>query len=478
MVTERRHETRFRVSSCSPATRSLFRETAKKSIVFPFERERFGPAKRYDYMIRSRSYFMERRPDLILANVQLPEGRRADITIHDGRVIHAGASTAAERRIDCTGFFILPAAVDMHVHMRGGIQSAKEDWESGSKSAIAGGVTVVVDQPNTIPPLTTPETFAARVKEAREHSSCSFAINSGVTPGTPIEAMWEAGTMAFGEIFFAPSSYGEALGKAEFSHALERIQALGGLATVHAEGIGSGKDTGLAAHDTLRSPEREQEAVIAVQSANRKGCRLHFCHLSAAESVDAAQGSVEVTPHHLFLSREMTGDADCRFKVNPPVRSERERTGLWERWNRIDVIASDHAPHTNEEKTLPFPDAPSGIPGVETMVPLLMAKVLEKQISLSDVIQKTSSAPAALIGIPPSGFAPGSRADFALYPRSVTRVNPDLLHSRCGWSPFEGFHAIFPRTVILGGSMAYHDGEFFRSTPVWYPGKGLSLHPH
>ena len=415
---------------------------------------------------------MERRPDLVLANVLLPQGRRVDITISNGRVVHAGAGGPADRRIDCTDLFVLPAAVDIHVHMRGRSQSAKEDWVSGSRSALAGGVTVVVDQPNTIPPLTTPEAFAARVREAQEHSVCSFAINGGVAPGTPLEALWEAGAMAFGEIFFASSSYGEALDSAELSHAFRRIRALGGLATIHAEGIAPGEDTGLAAHDALRSPKLEREAVIAVQSGNRDDCRLHFCHLSTAASVDAAQGSVEVTPHHLFLSREMTGDADSRFKVNPPVRSEDERKRLWERWDRIDIIASDHAPHTVEEKALPFPDAPSGVPGVETMVPLLMAEMLEKRITLPELIRKTATAPAALIGIPPAGFAPGDRADFALYPRSITPVEPELLHSRCGWTPFEGFPAIFPGLVILGGEIAYQEGEFFSTHPVWYPGKG------
>jgi len=415
---------------------------------------------------------MECRPTLALANVQLPEGRRADITICDGRVVHAGAGAVADQRIDCTGLFVLPAAVDIHVHMRGGIQSAKEDWRTGSVSALAGGVTVVVDQPNTIPPLTTPEAFSARVREAQEHSSCSFAINSGVTPDTPIEAMWAAGAMAFGEIFCAPSSYGEALEGAELSRALMCIRALGGLATIHAEGITPGEDTGLAAHDALRSPEREKEAVIAVQAGNPDGCRLHFCHMSTAASIDTVQGSVEVTPHHLFLSREMAGDANCRFKVNPPVRSERERKKLWERWDRIDIIASDHAPHTIEEKALPFARAPSGVPGVETMMPLLMAMVLDRKIALPDLIRKTSTAPAALIGIPPSGFAPGDRADFALYPRSAVTVEPELLHSKCGWTPFEGHRAVFPHMVIVGGTVAYQDGEFFRAHPLWYPGKG------
>jgi len=415
---------------------------------------------------------MEPPPSLVLANVQLPEGRRVDITIRDGRVVHAGAGGVADQRIDCTGLLVLPGAVDVHVHMRGGIQSAKEDWKTGSASALAGGVTVVVDQPNTVPPLTTPDTFLARVREAQEHSSCSFAINSGVTPDTPIGAMWAAGVMAFGEIFFAPSSYGEALGTAEFSRALGRIRALGGLATIHAEGIAPGEDTGLTAHDTLRSPERERDAVIAVQAGNPDGCRLHFCHMSTAAAVEAAHGTVEVTPHHLFLSHEKISDTDCRFKVNPPIRIESERKKLRAQWNRIDIVASDHAPHTAGEKALPFPRAPSGVPGVETMVPLLMADVLDRKITLPDLIRKTVTAPAALIGILPSGFAPGDRADFALYLRSAVTIEPEILHSKCGWTPFEGHRAIFPKTVILGGTVAYREGEFFRARPTWYPGKG------
>ncbi|WP_428371128.1 dihydroorotase [Methanoregula sp.] len=417
---------------------------------------------------------MERRPALVLANVQLPKGRRADVTIRDGRVAHTGAGAAADRVIDCTGLFVLPAAVDVHVHMRGGSQSAKEDWTTGSMSALAGGVTVVVDQPNTVPPLTTPDAFLARVREAQAHSFCSFAINSGVTPDTPFEAMWAAGAVAFGETFFAPSSYGEALGTPELSRVLGRIRALGGLATIHAEGVAPGQDIDLATHDALRSPEREREAVCAVQACNTSSCRIHFCHMSTARAIDAAQGTVEVTPHHLFLSREKTGAADSRFKVNPPVRSERERKDLWAHWDRIDMIASDHAPHTKAEKSHPFEKAPSGVPGVETMVPLLMAEVLDRRITLPDLIRKTATAPAALIGIPPAGFAPGDRADFALYPHAAVTVEPELLHSRCGWTPFEGHRAIFPRTVIRGGAVVYDHGEFCRREPVWFAGRGYT----
>jgi dihydroorotase len=416
---------------------------------------------------------MELSPTLVLRNVSLPDGRVADVTVRDGTVRHIGAGIPADREIDCTGLFVLPAATDMHVHMRGGQQSAKEDWESGSKSALAGGVTVVVDQPNTTPPLTTPETFRARVIDAKENSFCHFAINSGVTHDTPLQAMWSAGAMAFGEVFFAPSSYGEALTPQELGTALAGIRSLGGLATIHAEEVISGPDTTLESHARIRSPEGELQAVRAVLHANTSGCRLHFCHLSTCLSVDAAQGSVEVTPHHLFLSRESFGNTDSCARVNPPLRSEQERKELLARWKRIDVIASDHAPHTRPEKQQPFPDAPSGVPGVETTLPLLLAAVLEKTIRLPEVIAKTSTGPSAVLGITPAGFAPGCRGDFALFPKQAVPIDADNLHSRCGWTPFEGRPGVFPLRVILGGTVVYEEGEFFRANPSWIPGKGF-----
>jgi dihydroorotase len=415
---------------------------------------------------------MESRPSLVLQNVSLPDGRVADITITDGVVSHIGAGVPADRVIDCSGLFVLPAATDMHVHMRGGRQSAKEDWETGTRSALAGGVTVVVDQPNTVPPVTAPETLRARIFEAKENSLCHFAINSGVTHDTPLPAMWSAGAMAFGEIFFAPSSYGEAVTPRELSVALDQIHSFGGLATIHAEEIIPGPDTTLESHAQVRSPEGELRAVRSVLQANTAECRLHFCHLSTGASVDAARGSVEATPHHLFLSREMFGHTDAHAKVNPPLRSGRERKDLLSRWERIDVVASDHAPHTRAEKEQLFPDAPSGVPGVETMIPLLLAAVLEKTITLPEVIAKTSSNPAGILGIPQAGFAPGCRGDFALFKKEAVRIDPDNLHSRCGWTPFEGRPGIFPSSVIMDGTVVYEDGEFFRGNPVWLPGKG------
>ncbi len=417
---------------------------------------------------------MELHPALVLKNVSLPDGRVADVTIADGTVRHIGAGCPADRAIDCSGLFVLPAAVDMHVHMRDGPQAAKEDWESGTKSALAGGVTVVVDQPNTVPPLITPDALRARVRAAEEKAFCHFAINSGVTPATPLPAMWHAGAMAFGEVFFAPSSYGDAVTPQELGNAFDQIHSLGGLATIHAEEVTTGPGTSLASHAQLRSPAGEQRAVQAVRQANTAGCRLHFCHLSTGASVDAAEGSIEATPHHLFLSHEMFDRDDAFAKVNPPLRSEREQKELLSRWERIDVVASDHAPHTVSEKKMLFPDAPSGVPGVETMVPLLLAAVLEKTIALPDVIAKTSSNPATILGIPPAGFAPGCRGDFALFRKQAVRIEADALHSRCGWTPFEGKKGVFPSLVIMDGTVVYDNGEFVRAHPSWIPGKGFS----
>lgn len=415
---------------------------------------------------------MNSLPSLVLSNVTLPSGRVLDITVAKGRVSHAGSSQPSTDVIDCTGFIVIPAAIDMHVHMRGGTQSEKEDWRSGSMSALAGGVTVVVDQPNTVPPINTPSHMHDRVCDAQKHSFCHFGINSSVSPDTPIEMMGEAGALAFGETFFAPSSYGEGIGDTGLQDALRRIHALDGLATIHAEKVSEVPDTDLVSHNLVRSPDGEVQAVKEVGKLNTAGCRLHFCHLSTKRSIDAATATVEVTPHHLFLSYEDFEKTDAFVKVNPPLRTEKEQKNLWKRWDRIDVIASDHAPHTRREKASDFSLSPSGIPGVETLVPLLLARVVQGKISLQSLIEKTSYTPADLLGIPRAGFSVGDRADFALFEKVPLPVIPEMLHSKCGWTPFEGHLALFPRMVIMGGNIVFKDGDFFRSEPLWFSGKG------
>jgi len=182
---------------------------------------------------------------------------------------------------------------------------------------------------------------------------------------------------------------------------------------------------------------------------------------------------VEATPHHLFLSLEDFSSLDARGKVNPPLRPVPVRMELLSAWDRIDVLASDHAPHTVPEKAQPFERAPSGIPGVETMVPLALAYCRAKQIPLSSLIEKTSWKPCEILGIKRAGFQVGDRADFAIYPPGDVAIEAEMLHSKAGWTPFEGKRAVFPGTVIMDGEAVFRDGTFSPGHPSWFPGKGF-----
>ncbi|HOJ95288.1 MAG TPA: dihydroorotase [Methanospirillum sp.] len=423
---------------------------------------------------------------LVLRDVLIPGGRIADITISNGLVMHAGAAGTGDVEIACRGKMVLPAGTDLHVHMRDGVQQEKETWKSGSQSALAGGVTVVVDQPNTIPPLTTPERVQERVIRAESQSYVRFAINGGVTSDADLAGMWEAGIFAFGETFAGPSSYGEAVSGDVLVQAMEQVARWNGLLTIHAEQVSEGDDSTLVEHDRLRPVTGEVQAVQDVLNLNTPESQLYFCHLSSADAIRAAvHGTAyrEVTPHHLFLSLETFEPDDAHGKVNPPLRSESVRRDLFACWDQIDVIGSDHAPHTRKEKAMDFHAAPSGIPGVETMIPLLMGWVHEKKISIPDVISKTSVRPSEILGIRPAGFSPGDRADFAIYPNELTQITTESLHSAAGWSPYEGMNAVFPELTILGGVVVFDAGDFFRpdlsydrnGTGLWVPGRGYCL---
>lgn len=418
--------------------------------------------------------------DLLLSDLTLPDGRTVDLQVRDGIVVHAGGKAPAHQTIDCRGLFVLPAAVDMHVHMRGGVQSVKEDWITGSQSALAGGVTVVVDQPNTIPPITDRPHIEARVADATAHSYCGFGVNGAVTRDARIAELWQGGALAFGEVFIASSSYGEALTPEVQKSTFAEVHQLGGLVTVHAEEVSGTGPTGLRQHCMQRSPAGEERSVNALQASCAPGQRVHCCHMSTAGSVDAAHRAgmtAEVTPHHLLLSIERFADTDTHGRVNPPLRSKRYQRELFSAWDRIDLIASDHAPHTWNEKALGFNEAPSGLPGVETMVPLLMAHVLTGEFALASVVQKTAVAPARVLGIPPAGYSAGDRADFALYPRETVTIEAADLHTRCTWTPYQGMPAVFPELVIMQGTVVYDHGDFTRIDPLWYRGRGYMERP-
>ncbi|MDO5846238.1 MAG: dihydroorotase [Methanocorpusculum sp.] len=416
-------------------------------------------------------------PELVLANVRLADGRIADISIADGRVIHVGSSdrTAGACRIECGGRLCVPAATDMHVHMRDGAQKAKEDWATGTMAAVAGGVSTVVDQPNTVPPMESAENFRARVALAAEQSFCRFAINGSVTEAADFPGLAEAGALAFGEMFAAPSSYGTALSPEVIRSASATISALGKLLTVHAEEVRPGDVHTLAEHAAARPAAGEVQTIRLVAALVPKAARLHFCHLSSVASFAAAgaSASFEVAPHHLFLSYEDAAPKDTHMRMNPPLRSRREQRELFAAFDRIPVIASDHAPHTLAEKAAAFSQAPSGVPGVETMLPLLMNCVDEKKFSLASVLSKTVTNPNKILGIESPAAAVGARADFAVYADKPVRISAENLHSKCGWTPYEGMSGLFPVLTVIGGRVVWRDGEFSRGAGEWIKGEKL-----
>ncbi|MEA5038091.1 Dihydroorotase [bioreactor metagenome] len=397
---------------------------------------------------------------LVLSNARLPDGRIADISIEHGIITRIGSSTPADRVINCKNQLCIPAAADMHVHMRDGVQAAKETWKTGTEAAAAGGVATVVDQPNTIPSMETVKNFKERAAVASKDSLCHFGINGSVTADADFFGLIDAGVLAFGEMFAAPSSYGSALTPDVIRDSLRILADHDMLATVHAEEVLPGEVHSLAEHDRSRPVLGEVETIRLVQDLAPPGTKLHICHVSGAGVFDTITGSFEVAPHHLFLSCEETTPENTFWKMNPPLRTKKERLHLIENFAKIPVIASDHAPHTIQEKSQPFSIAPSGVPGVETMLPLLMNAVMERKITLNEVISKTVTNPCRILGIPAPSLIPGSRADIAVYADTPVKISGESLHSRCGWTPYEGMNGVFPVTTIIGGIPAWHDGEF------------------
>ncbi|UUX92346.1 dihydroorotase [Methanoplanus endosymbiosus] len=417
--------------------------------------------------------------ELLLKNARLPDGLIKDISVSEGRVLHCGESFGhAEYIIDCKNRLCLPGAIDMHVHIRGGEkQSYKETWESGTKSAVSGGVTTVVDQPNTIPPITDAAIYEKRLREAEKQSYCNFGINGGVYPDSDLKGLYEAGALAFGEIFAAPSSYGDALEESQLKDSLDQISHMNATATVHTEIVLKGDDISLTDHDNLRPGDLEANAVEYICKLADPKMKLHFCHLSSPFSIDAVPAgyTLEVMPHHLFLTREMFEDTEKPGygKVNPPLRDRKIVDAIWNRWDEIDVIASDHAPHTGEEKSAGFSDVPSGIPGTGTMMPLLLARCTEKaDITLESVIRKTVTKPAEILGIEPPGFLKGQKADFAVYSNQTETITAERLFSKAGWTPYEGMTGLFPDTVVINGVQVYRDNSFIGRSSEWICGDG------
>jgi len=427
---------------------------------------------------------------MLVRNATLPDGRVRDVRIDGETIAEVGEGLDADEDVlPADGKRLLPGMIDAHVHFREPGFSHKETWTTGSRSAAAGGITTVFDQPNTDPPTVDGPSFDEKVELAAA-SAVDFGINGGVTEDWDPDELLSRPLAALGEVFLADSTGDMGIDAGLFETAVERATDAGVTVTVHAEDADlfdesvlphSTGDAGGDRADPRRRERDDADAWSAYRTAEAEaaaveracdvaadvGAEIHVAHTSTPEGVDLASEAgmtCEVTPHHLFLSREDLDGLGTLGRMNPPLRSEARREALFERLvdGTVDVVATDHAPHTRREKDAGIWDAPSGVPGVETALPLLLEEARKGTIGYERVRDVTAATVAEIFDLPQKGrIEPGRDADLVLVdPDATVSVRGEKLHSKCGWTPFEGRKAVFPELTMVRGTVVYHDGEF------------------
>jgi dihydroorotase len=403
-----------------------------------------------------------------------------DIGIAGGRIAATGdlAQASAGRVLDCAGLHVLPGVIDTQVHFREPGLDHKEDLESGSRAAVMGGVTTVFEMPNTDPQTTTPEALADKIRRGRQRMHCDFAFWVGGTHENARNvAELERLPAAAGIKVFMGSSTGSLLveddkGVAEILGRTRRRAAF------HSEDEALLRERRSLrvegdprSHPVWRSPEVALTCTQRlVRIAREAGARIHVLHVTTAEEVEFLKdhkdvASVEVTPNHLTLVAPDCYERLGAFaQMNPPVREEHHRQAVW--WGVeqgiADILGSDHAPHTREEKEKTYPNTPSGMTGVQTLVPLMLDHVNAGRLTLERFVDMTSAGPKRLFGIARKGrVAVGYDADFTIVDlkRRATITN-DWIVSKCGWTPYDGVTVTgWPVGTLVRGNVAVWEGE-------------------
>ncbi|OIO25888.1 hypothetical protein AUJ14_03285 [Candidatus Micrarchaeota archaeon CG1_02_55_22] len=386
--------------------------------------------------------------------------------------------TPKEDDIDCNGALLLPGAIDGHVHFRDPGQPQKEDFGSGSSGAIAGGVTTVIDMPNTAPSIDSLERLESKRAAVAPKAKCDYSFYFGGGKSNSEESAKAAANEAVAGLkIYMGSSTGDLLAdtvEAAYNHF---TGFKGKPIAVHAEDeqliqlcSKHCRDEGDKNHNRARPAfAAPSSAARALAMAQESGRRLHVVHASTEGEVELVrvakrrglEVSMEVCPHHLFLGEKDQARLGAYGKMNPPLRDSRDVAALWNALNEgvVDTIATDHAPHTREEKDAGFFSAPSGVPGVQTMMPLLLSAALDGRTTIDRVVRFACANPAKIFGLRDKLFSPGSDADFAIFEEGEFNLKGVEMESRCGWTPYEGMTVkARPAKVFLRGKLAFEDG--------------------
>jgi dihydroorotase len=402
----------------------------------------------------------------------------ADVGVRDGRIAAIGnlsAASAAEI-FEARGLHVLPGVIDTQVHFREPGNEHKEDLESGSRAAVLGGVTAVFEMPNTHPPTTTRFALEDKVARAKGRMHCDYAFYVGATPQNvgALGALERAPGVAGVKAFLGSSTGSLLLDRDE--DILDALKAGRRRMAVHSEDEARLRERFHFAekgkprtHPLWRDAETAWASTERVlRLARQAGRRLHVLHVTTADELPLLAeardfATVETTPQHLTLwAPDCYERLGTYAQMNPPIRDEAHRQALWTAVSEglVDVIGSDHAPHTREEKDRVYPDTPAGMPGVQTLVTILLDHVNAGRLSLARFVDLTSAGAQRLFGIAGKGrIAKGYDADFTIADLKARRkIENSWIASKCGWTPFDGMTTTgWPMATLIRGKVVMRD---------------------
>ncbi|MBC7753772.1 MAG: dihydroorotase [Moraxellaceae bacterium] len=414
-------------------------------------------------------------------NTKVMESHQVSLALKDGKIasLQIEPSDTAEQTLDLKGLHILPGVIDSQVHFREPGMTHKEDLESGTRAALLGGVTTIFEMPNTFPSTTTEESFLDKLLRAEKRAHCNYAFFIGGSPDNTLQlSHLEKMAHCSGVKVFLGSSFGNLL--VDEDSVFEQILQNGSRRVIiHSEDEKRLKDRKQIAIDSGHPRShpiwRDEESAFisthkSVRLARKYNRPVHILHVSSGEEMDfLAQhkdiATVEILPQYLTFSAP-----DCyeRFgtlaQQNPPIRDIRHFEYLWKAVNNgcVDVIGSDHAPHTLEEKSQTYPQSPSGIPGVQTLLPVMLNHVHEKRLSLEKLTMLLTENPRRVFGLQNKGrIAVGFDADLTLVDlNKKMEIKKSWLASKSNWSIFEGMQVTgWPVGSFINGQLALKDDE-------------------
>ena len=421
--------------------------------------------------------------DLILKNgtVYTPEATEiTDIAVKDGKIVDFGSFDNAEEIIDCTNLFVFPGLIDTQCHFREPGGEHKETLETGTLSAALGGVTGIFEMPNTNPLTITPEAMEFKLKKAHETSYVDFAFYFGGTAEYAEHlSEWENIDGVCGIKIFMGASNGDLLSATD--EEIDAIVANGKrVIAVHAEDesimnenkvtiLGDSND--VAMHYKWRSEESCLNATKRIVTIAKKYSRkVHILHITTAQEMAFLKAnkdiaSAEVLANHLTLHAPDCYDMfGTLAQQNPPIREKHHQDALWAAVadGTVDIVASDHAPHTLDEKSGTYPNTPSGTPGVQTLIPIMLNHVHEGRLSYERLVDLMAYGPYRIHKIKNKCLIrKGFNADFTVVdPKAEHIISNAEQASKSGWTPYDGKKVIgFPTMTIIGGKTIMRDGE-------------------